>query len=535
MNQLETREPEAARARYVIVAILMLAALVRFAFISRESLWFDELYNVWANRMPFTEMLREQLAAGHPPFYYMVVRAWYALGTGEAWVRSFSVLAGVATVYFIYLAGKELFSRRAGLWAAVFTALSPLLVMYSRANTFYSLMIALTTLSLWLLARASLRGGWGNWAAYTVAATAVLMSYFFGAVMVGAGWVVFWIIRRGENKKLAPWITSQAVLILVTAGSFLLSKKVMSDPSRLAFPGHGRLLAFFYMLVISPFVLLAGRIDPSIVFSGTESKPISHVAALGIASAVLVVALVSSGTLRKLWLTTKIVALALYVFMLTVGPLMLQLFNSGRLSSRFYVWAVPALMLLIGAAVAAIPRRSGAVLGGILVAVLLTFTVIEVQHKEGHDADWRALMGTVSADQAEGDLLVSFPMHNVQIAASYYLPRQLPIAGGMLSQDSDAIFFMQPGMVWNGYKSGYWVGSGAEPPLSGVEQENRLAADFSGANRLWLVSEQDMLTKFPGVKRVLDEGWVEKQGWDYAPFTLSLYERRAGAASPGSP
>ncbi|MBI5869697.1 MAG: glycosyltransferase family 39 protein [Actinobacteria bacterium] len=528
MNKPESQTPENGHSRYLIVVILLLAAVVRFAFISRESLWFDELYNVWANRMPFTDMLREQVAGGHPPLYYIVVRAWYAFGTGEAWVRSFSALAGVATVFFTYLAGKELFSRRAGLWAAAFTALSPLLVMYSRANTFYSLMIALTALSFWLLVRASLRSGWVNWAAYTAAAAAVMMSYFFGAVMVGAGWLVFWIIRNREDSKLTPWIASQSLLLAVTAGSFLLSKEAISEPSRLAIPSAGRLLAFFYMLAVSPFVLVAGRIDPSIVFSGTESKPVSHVAALGVVVIALVLAFVFSGRLRELLLTKETIALAIYVVLMMAGPQLLQMINGGRLSSRFYVWAVPAFMLLVGAVVAAIPRRIGIALGGIFLAALFSFSFIEVQYKDSGDADWRALMGTVADNQVEGDLLVSFPMHNGQLAASYYLPQQLPIVGGMLSQSSDAIYFMQPGETWGGYKSGYWVGSGAEPPLSGVEQEERIKMDIAGADRLWLVSEQDMLSKFPGVKRVLDEGWVEKGRWDYAPFVLILYEPRPG-------
>ena len=535
MNTTESHTLENERAKYLIAGILLLAAAVRFAFIGRESLWFDELYNVWANQMPFVDMLKEQVVGGHPPLYYIVVRVWYAFGTGEIWVRSFSALAGVATVFFTYLAGKDMFSRRAGLWAAAFTALSPLLVMYSRANTFYSLMIALTALSLWLLVRASLRGGWVNWAAYTAAAAAVMMSYFFGVVMVGAGWLVFWIIRRGENRKLAPWVTSQASLLLVTAGSFLLSRRAVSEPSRLGFPGSDRLAAFLYMLAVSPFVLFAGRIDDSIIFSGTESRPVSHVIVLAIIAISILLAFILSRSSRDLLLTRETVALAIYVLLLMTGPQLLQLVNGGRLSSRFYVWAVPAFMLLVGAAVAAIPRRVGLVFGGVLVAVLLSFTVIEVQYKESGDADWRALMGTVAGNQAEGDLMMSLPMHNGQLAASYYLPRQLPIVGGMPSQDSDAIYFMQPGETWGGYRSGYWVGSGAEPPLSGIEQEERIAMDIADARRLWFVSERDILAKYPGVKQVLEEGWVEKQRWDYPPFMLILYEPLPEASAQGLP
>src|SRR5665648_819799 len=84
MNQQKAHAPETDRTRYAIVAILLLAAVARFAFIGRESLSYDELYNVWTNRLSFSGMLSEQLAGSHPPLYYVVVRAWYLLGTGEA-------------------------------------------------------------------------------------------------------------------------------------------------------------------------------------------------------------------------------------------------------------------------------------------------------------------------------------------------------------------------------------------------------------------------------------------------------------------
>jgi len=547
MNHQATSVNEARRTRYLIGAILLLATILRFAFIRHESLWFDELYNVWADNMSFTGMLKEQLAAGHPPLYYIVVRAWYSISTGETWVRSFSILAGVATVFFTYLAGRELFSRRAGLWAAALTALSPLLVMYSRANNFYSFMIALTVLSLWLLVRASIRGGWGNWLAYTAAAAAVAMSYFFGAVLVGAGWVFFWIVRSGQDKEsegagangkpagsrdsataagLWPWITSQAILIVVIAGSYLLSKKAVSEPSRLALPDATHFWGWLCMLAVSPFILIAGRIDPSIFFSGAESTPVSHLVVLGAGLAAIMVGIVFSSTLRRSLLTRATIALLIYIILLISGPLLLQLVNGGVLSSRFYVWTAPAFMLLIGASIAAVPRRFGVVIGGLVLAVLLVFTVIEVSTNENGDADWRALMATIESNRQEGDMLVSYPIHSGQLAASYYLPKQLPIAGGMPAQSGDAIYFLKPGELWGGYYSGYLVGSGVEPALSGTDQRGRLVADFSGATRLWLVSETDLLSKFPEIRNVLSQDWVEVQRWDYEPQRLTLYERR---------
>ncbi|MCL5882505.1 MAG: glycosyltransferase family 39 protein [Actinobacteria bacterium] len=69
-------------------------------------------------------------------------------------------------IWFVYLLGKELFSRRIGLRAAAFTAFSPFLIWCSRDATDYSLLISLATLSTYFLVRSVRRGGWGNWAAY---------------------------------------------------------------------------------------------------------------------------------------------------------------------------------------------------------------------------------------------------------------------------------------------------------------------------------------------------------------------------------
>ena len=149
--------------RLALPSIIILGTVLRLVLIDRESLWFDELYNIWANRFPLGDMLREQVAAGHPPFFYLVARLWYMPGTGEIWIRSLSVLASAGSMLFVYLAGRDLFSRRDGLWAAAFAAASPLLVWYARAGNFYSFMIALTALCFWLLVRASRRGGWLDW------------------------------------------------------------------------------------------------------------------------------------------------------------------------------------------------------------------------------------------------------------------------------------------------------------------------------------------------------------------------------------
>src|SRR5436190_5067774 len=76
-----------------ISALMLVAALAGFLFLSRESLWLDEAYSVtlagsgWGTiwqRLSFSE------ANGSP--YYILLHFWLVLGKSEFAVRSLSVL-----------------------------------------------------------------------------------------------------------------------------------------------------------------------------------------------------------------------------------------------------------------------------------------------------------------------------------------------------------------------------------------------------------------------------------------------------------
>ncbi len=524
-------------AQLAPAAIIVLAVALRWVQLGRLSFYFDELYNVWANKMSLSGMLREQIAAGHPPLFYLVARVWYLFGTSEVWARSLSALAGVLTVLFVYLAAREMFSRRAGLWAAAFTAASPLLVWYSRVNSYYSFLVMVTTLSMWLLIRASLRGGWANWAAYTLAATAMLFTYFFGIVLVGAGWVLYLLLKRQDNKFTAPWLVSQAALICAAGATFLLSRGAAAESGRLHVSGSGAsgmattgwklFRELVYDLVIAPFVLVAGKLDSGINYSGNEGLPLSHAALFGLVIVLGAAVYLASGWLRNLVRTRELAATAVFVFLMVSGPLSLQLINGGALSGRFYVWAAPAFFLLSGAVIAAAPRKAGAVLGAVAIVFMASASVWVFHGLGNDDADWRAIMGMIADRGLPGDRIVGFPIHNVYLAEDYYMAQPVPLTGGIPSMVNDSVFFLPNGTSWGGYRSGYWVGSGATPPLSGTELNQKMAAELSGAGRLWLVAQ----TGQPSgqVQRLIDSGWVETGRWDYSSFELVLYQPRGAA------
>lgn len=510
--------------KLLLPAIIILAAALRLFHLGAESLWFDELYAIWADRLPIGGLVREHLASGHPPLFYLLLRGWLWLGTGETWVRLLSAVAGVASVWFVYLAGKELFSRRAGLWGAALAAVSPLLIWYSQAATFYSFMIALTTLSFLLLVRSTLRGGWLNWAGYTAATLAVFFTYFFGGVLLAAGAAFFLVLRGRQSVRNMPWLTSMGVLAAGVAVSYLASRQAISEPStQLQPPGLAELARLAYGAALAPFVLVASPIDNALNYTGLEGAPWGHLLALSLLLAGLVVVAAVSRPARSWLLRNETLGVCAFILIVVVLPVALQTANGGSLSGRFYSWAAPIAMLIAGAAIAALSGRLRVVCGSVLLAGLLSLTLLTYYDGPARDADWRGIMARISDGRQKDDRMFCFPLHSCTIAASYYLTDGMPIIGGMPA-GNNGTYLLPPGADWTGYRSGYWAGTGATPALSGQALDARFDQELAGASRVWLVAGPDIFETEPAVGRALS-GWQKVAAWDYGYSELQLYER----------
>jgi mannosyltransferase len=83
-----------------------------------------------------------------PPLYYVLAWGWSRIfGTGEVGLRALSAVLGTATISVAYAVACFFISRRAGSFAAVLVACSPLLVWYSQEARSYALLAFLSVLS----------------------------------------------------------------------------------------------------------------------------------------------------------------------------------------------------------------------------------------------------------------------------------------------------------------------------------------------------------------------------------------------------
>lgn len=488
-----------------------------------NSLWFDELYTVWASRLPWGQLPGEVAASGHPPLYYLLGHVVFA-GGGELQARSISLVAGLAAIVLACLLGRELHSRRAGLWAAALTASSPALMVLATEGTDYSLFIAASLAALLFLARGIRGGGRADWAAFVLAALAAMYTHGLGLVFLAAAVPFYLIMDRRPRRRLRPWLVCQAILLAAFAPWYLM---MQAGPGPERLPG---LVALLAGIGRSPMVILAGPGRLPLIGS---SWVVFLIVFLAVAAVML-----ASGGVRRVAASRESRALAALLLVVVIIPVILALAvvssGAGQISLRYYSAATIPLLLLVALALAAAPRRLGVPVGAL---VLVTMIYLSIATAATGTWEYRAMMRTVAAGYQPGDRILCLPVHHCVVAADFYLEEQVPVTGGWIDEDGDVLFNATPGRSWSDYTA-----DDDEVTLAGAGLIERLEYELAGADRVWLVTGDGSDQGYPDsieVVEALKAGWREAGSWEIeAPFRLRLFVRanaRQGDSSAGAP
>ena len=194
-----------------LIALVVLAAALRFPTLGLQSLWADEAFTAEIAGASFGDVLdRVADTESTPPLHYLLTWAWtQVFGDSEWSLRALPALWGTLTVPAVFAAARGLFgSERAGLLAAALAATSPILVWYSQEARAYSLLVLLSAVALWALATRR----HGIWSAASAAALAT--HYFAVFVVVPQALWLAWR-RRTLAPLVAPALAGAALLPLL--------------------------------------------------------------------------------------------------------------------------------------------------------------------------------------------------------------------------------------------------------------------------------------------------------------------------------
>ena len=360
----------------IVGALVVVAAALRFATLTHQSLWFDEAQAVHEVRLSLGAMLRTWSAnEPNPPLYFVLGWLWtHVFGTSAGGLRSLSAVIGIATVPLVYLAGRELVSRRASLFAAALITLSPFMVWYSQEAREYGLLAALCAASLIFFARL-----WRSPAArrdlvwWTVFSGLALLTQYFALFLIGAQALLLLYRRRDAGMLVA------LVALAVVMGALI--------PHLVAHQSHPAGWIDNFRLSV--------RIRQVPVAFGFSPQYQSHTAlsygllAAAVLVAAMIVLLVVGADARELRGAGLAAGLAAFVLL---APLVLALIGHDYYEPRALIPAVVPLAVVVGAACAAPGTRIAGAALAVLLAALFVYALVKITTDHRYQrADWNGV------------------------------------------------------------------------------------------------------------------------------------------------
>lgn len=504
-------------------ALLGIAALLlRLPTLSSRSLWLDETYSAWFAAVPLPELWTVvPLYETHPPFYYTLLKGWIALfGSGEAAMRSLSVLAGVLTVVLLpacaRLARLGARAERVALLAALLLALNANAILFAQQARPYALQALAGSLAVFCsaLLLAALTGLHGpsrlapDDAAAGPAPRWTTRLWPAGAGLALAASATLWLHNTGVFAVFAIWTGMAAGLLAAprARGRPPMTRAWLA----LALSGLGALLVW------SPFIPMLVRQNAAMAKLAfwVRFKPSSVIAAWTVVSGGQALhypaALLVLAGFYWLWRHARPLCrhlacvLALPVLMLAAY----SQFVKPVFLSRLFEWLAPLGMVLMALGVASLrPRWRAAALA--LVLGLSAWSVAGFYRS--HTENWREMLAQLASASRPDDLIVALP-NEVQMPVAYYLPRDLAARVVYLPAPFPAL----------GLARRYAGNSGA--PAVAPQDALRLRALLQGHRRVWLIERRADLYDPDGlVTQELLRSYRVTSSIDGSGATITLY------------
>ena len=138
----------------IMIAVLILAAGVRFYNLGAQSFWYDEGVAYGHSQRNLFELIPRLQNNVHVPAYFGSLALWEDFtGSSEFALRAYSVLWSILSVAATYALGKRLFSPIAGMTAALLVALNSFSIFYAQETRMYAMLAAIAALSMWAFVR----------------------------------------------------------------------------------------------------------------------------------------------------------------------------------------------------------------------------------------------------------------------------------------------------------------------------------------------------------------------------------------------
>lgn len=214
------------RINLPLICIIILAFVLRYYHLGYQSLWLDELHTM---RVSDPDIPLSQLyyylnhSDQHPPLFFLIEKLVFMLfGQSEMTARIFPAICGTASVWAMYLLGKELADRRLGLIAAAFTAVNAYNIQYSQEARGYIVAFFFTALSFCFFIRVLRTQHRKDNLLYALFTLLAMYSHYFGLLIPVAQAIIALTFYFTDRVKYRSIFRLMLMTTLILAGGYAL-------------------------------------------------------------------------------------------------------------------------------------------------------------------------------------------------------------------------------------------------------------------------------------------------------------------------
>ena len=168
--------------RVLVFVVVPFSLILRVPKLQSKPIWYDEAFSIFLSQQSMGEIVAGTAADTMPPLYYFLLRGWMFLCNQVWFLRTLSIVFSLGIIVLVYMATSRWFNQRAGLWAALFTAVSPLQIYHAQEIRMYALLTFALLAYIFFFSRlwdeqGADRVSWIDWVGLVLCGTAAMYSH----------------------------------------------------------------------------------------------------------------------------------------------------------------------------------------------------------------------------------------------------------------------------------------------------------------------------------------------------------------------
>ncbi len=213
------------------------AMVLRLIDLGRRPFWLDEVFTMQRVSLSPAALVHDSFLNHHMPSFFLLLSALVPLGEPQFWLRLPPAIFGALSVMLVYLIGKQINGRNAGLVAALVLGLSPAALAFSQEARSYTMEMCMILIALFgmsqlamdvpaasisLRQRSSMRAAW---ALFTLGSAAALDVLGDGIPWVATANLIFAVLvwqSRQRRTLLLNILAVDAVIMVLSAPFYII-------------------------------------------------------------------------------------------------------------------------------------------------------------------------------------------------------------------------------------------------------------------------------------------------------------------------